>query len=225
MRGFEQVMMDMIAEPAMLHRAMSILEAGHREIIAQYHSLGLLQLNNDGEYHSSGGTSYIDTLPAAGYSGGSPRLCDLWASAEAQEMVQVSPHMHAEFIPPYEKRLLEPFGLTGYGCCEDLTRKMQDVLTIPHLRRVSVAATADLARCAQQIDRHCIVLWKPQPVHLVGSFDAGMVRTHLTEACEATLGNVVEMILKDTHICEGRTERFDAWTRIASEVVAGYQVA
>lgn len=140
-------------------------------------------------------------------------------------MVQVSPHMHAEFIPPYEKRLLEPFGLTGYGCCEDLTRKMQDVLTIPHLRRVSVAATADLARCAQQIDRHCIVLWKPQPVHLVGSFDAGMVRTHLTEACEATLGNVVEMILKDTHICEGRTERFDAWTRIASEVVAGYQVA
>lgn len=64
--------MDMIAEPAMLHRAMSILEAGHREIIAQYQSLGLLQLNNDGEYHSSGGTSYIDTLPAAGYSGGSP---------------------------------------------------------------------------------------------------------------------------------------------------------
>lgn len=222
LRGLEQVMMDMIAEPAMLHRAMAILEAGHHEIIAQYQALDLLQLNNDGEYHSSGGTSYTDALPADGYGGGQPRLCDLWASAEAQEMAQVSPRMHAEFILPYEKRLLEPFGLNGYGCCEDLTLKMRDVLTIPNLRRVSVAPTANLERCAEQIANRCIVSWKPQPVHLVGRFDENMVRTYITDACEATRGNVVEMILKDTHTCEGRTERFDAWTRIASEIASGY---
>jgi hypothetical protein len=220
LRGLEQVMVDMIADPAMLHSAMGIMEAGHREIIARYQELGLLQPNHDGEYHSSGGVTYTDELPAPGYQGGPPRLCDLWASAEAQEMAQVSPRMHAEFILPYEKRLLAPYGLVGYGCCEDLTRKMQDVLTIPNLRRVSVAPSADLARCAEQIGTRSVVSWKPQPAHMVGTFDEEMIRGYIRSACEVTRDNVVEFILKDTHTCEGRTQRFDAWTRIASEVVA-----
>ena len=83
LRGLEQVMVDMIDAPDMLHRAMAILEAGYREVIGSYQQLGLLQLNNDGEYHSSGGVTYTDELPAPGYEGGAPRLCDLWASAEA----------------------------------------------------------------------------------------------------------------------------------------------
>ncbi|MFO7696699.1 MAG: hypothetical protein R6X16_06035 [Anaerolineae bacterium] len=156
-------MVEMIADPAMLHRAMAIKEDGHQKIIAQYQALGLLQLNNDGEYHSSGGVSYADALPADGYAGGNPRLCDLWASAESQELAQGSPRMHAEFALPYEQRSLAPFGLNGYGCCEDLTRKLDDVLTIPNPRRVSVAPTADLRRCAEQLAGHCIVSWKPQP--------------------------------------------------------------
>jgi hypothetical protein len=220
LRGLEQVMVDMIANPAMLHRAMGIMEAGHQEILSRYQALGLLQPNHDGEYHSSGGVSYTGELPAPGYTGGAPRLRDLWASAEAQEMAQVSPRMHAEFVLPYEKRLLAPFGLVGYGCCEDLTRKMRDVLTIPNLRRVSVAPSADLACCAEQIGTRCIVSWKPQPAHMVGSFDEDVLRGYIRSACEVTRGNVVEFILKDTHTCEGRPERFDAWTRIASEVVA-----
>ena len=178
-----------------------------------------MQLNNDGEYHSSGGVSYTDELPAPGYESGVPRLCDLWASAESQELVQVSPRMHAEFAMSYEKRLLEPFGLNGYGCCEDLTRKMADVLTIPYLRRVSVAPTADLPRCAEQLVGRCIVSWKPQPAHVVGSLDETTLREYIRSACEHTLHNVVEFILKDTHTCELRPERFDDWMRIASEVV------
>ncbi|MHB1318185.1 MAG: uroporphyrinogen decarboxylase/cobalamine-independent methonine synthase family protein, partial [Anaerolineae bacterium] len=222
LRGLEQVMVDMIADAAMLHRAMEIMESGHREIIAQYQALGLLQINNDGEYHSSGGVSYTDELPASGYAGGAPRLADLWASAEAQELAQVSPRMHAEFILPYEKRLLEPFGLNGYGCCEDLTRKMQDVLTIPHLRRVSVAPSADLARCAEQLAGRSIVSWKPQPAHLVGTFDEEMIADYITGACKVTRDSVVEFILKDTHTCESRPQRLSAWTRIASDIVSQY---
>jgi hypothetical protein len=218
--GLQQVMMDMIARPDMVHTAMTILESGHRDMIAQYQKLGLLTANGDGEYHSSGGVTYSDELPGADDCE-APRLSDLWASAEAQEMAQVSPRMHAEFILPYEKRLLEPFGLNGYGCCEDLTRKMADVLTIPNLRRISVAPFADLARSAEQIGTRCIVSWKPLPVHLVGSFDEAMVRRYIQDAKDCTRGNVVEMILKDTHTCEGHPERFERWTRIASEVIAG----
>ncbi len=221
LRGLEQVMIDMLDAPDMLHRAMAILEEGHRQTLAQYQALDLLQPNHDGEYHSSGGVTYSDELPQSGDTG-RVRLRDLWASAEAQEMAQVSPRMHAEFILPYEKRLLAPFGLNGYGCCEDLSRKMADVLTIPSLRRLSIAPFADVERCAEQLGDRCIYSWKPMPTDLVGAFDEAHVRDSIRRTCEATRDGIVEIILKDTHTCEGHPERFTRWTEIAQGVVAEF---
>jgi hypothetical protein len=221
LRGLDQVMWDMYDQPEMLHRAMSILEAGNRGLIQQYIDLKLLSLNNDNTYHSSGGNGYTTELPTEDYQG-IVRPCDMWASAEAQEMAQVSPEMHAEFILPYEKRLLEPFGLTGYGCCEDLTAKLPDVLTIPHIRRISISPFADVERCAEQIGRRAIYSWKPHPAHLVGEFDADRIRAYIQHTVDTTKTNdcVLEIILKDTHTCESHPERFTLWTDIAQEVVA-----
>ena len=56
-----------------------------------------------------------------------------------------------EFALQYEKPLLEPFGLTGYGCCEDLSRKLDDVLTIPHIRRISISPFADVDLSAARL--------------------------------------------------------------------------
>ena len=36
-------------------------------------------------------------------------------------------------------------------CCEDLTRKLDAVLTIPNLRRVSISPWADVAACAARL--------------------------------------------------------------------------
>lgn len=52
-----------------------------------------------------------------------------------------------------------------------------------------------------------------------------MVRDCITDACEHTRSCVAEIILKDTPTCEGRPERFAAWTRIASQVVSACQAA
>jgi hypothetical protein len=221
-RGLEQVMWDMYDRPAMLHEAMTILEEGHRRLIEQYEELNLLSLNNDGTYHSSGGVGYTDELPAAGYDPARVRTCDMWASAESQEMAQVSPAMHAEFILPYERRLLAPFGLNGYGCCEDLAGKMNDVLTIPNLRRVSISPFADVERCAEMLGARAIYSWKPHPAHLVGDFDAGRIRANIRHTLEVTQGCIVEMILKDTHTCQNRPERFTRWTEIARDLAEAY---
>jgi hypothetical protein len=217
LRGLEQVMWDMHDNPGMLHDAMAFLEEGHRQLITQYEAQDLLSLNNDDTYHSSGGVGYTDELPQPDFDG-HVRPCDMWASAEAQEMAQVSPRMHAEFILPYEKRLLEPFGLNGYGCCEDLADKLDDVLTIPRLRRVSISPFADVTRCAEQLGDRVIFSWKPHPAHLVGAFDEERIRTDIRHTLEATRGCIVEMILKDTHTCEHHPERFTRWTAIAREL-------
>jgi len=222
LRGLEQVMWDMYDQPDMLHRAMRILEEGHHRLVDQYVALGLLELNNDGTYHSSGGVGYTRELPAPGYRPGEVRTCDMWSSAEAQEMAEVSPPMHREFILAYEKRLLARFGLNGYGCCENLCDKLEDVFTIPRMRRISISPFAPVAPCAEKLGADYIYSWKPHPAHLVGDFDEEAIRRYLEDALQATRGCVVEMILKDTHTCEHRPERFTRWTEIAQEVAAQY---
>ena len=221
LRGLTEVMLDMCDNPSMLHDAMAFLEEGHRRIVRQYIDLNLLSLNNDGTYHSSGGVGYTDELPAPGFDPARVRPRDMWASAEAQELAQVSPAMHAEFSMAYEKRLLAPFGLNGYGCCEDLALKLDDVFTIPNIRRISISPFADVDRSAEKLGNRYIFSWKPNPSHLVGRFDRRALRAYIGHTLKAAKGCVLEMILKDTHTCENHPERFTEWTRIARELVDG----
>jgi hypothetical protein len=160
-------------------------------------------------------------LPKPGFEPDHVRPRDLWASAEAQEMALVSPEMHEEFILSYERKLLAPFGLNGYGCCEDLTRKLDLVFRIPHIRRISISPFADVDACAEKLKGNYIFSWKPRPSDLVGEFDAKRVRDYIARTLRAAKANgcVLEMFLKDTHTCEGRPERFTEWTRIAKRLI------
>jgi hypothetical protein len=222
LRGLEQVMIDMIEAPEMLHQAMSFLTEGHRRVLEQCVQQNLLSINNDSTYNSTGGNGYTDDLPQPGYDPDRVRPCDMWASAEAQEMAQVSPQMHEEFILQYERRLLDPFGLTGYGCCEDLSGKLDRVLTIPHIRRISISPFADVERSAEKLGNRAILSWKPQPAHLIGEFNEARIRDYLRNGIELARSNdcVLEIILKDTHTCQHKPERFDRWLEIARQEIA-----
>jgi hypothetical protein len=218
LRGLGQVMMDMYDNPKMLHRAMESLTQGYLAMLDQYRELGVLDLNNDATYHSSGGNGYTRELPAPGFDPERVRPCDMWASAEVQELAQVSPDMHYEFATQYERRIIEQFALTGYGCCEDLTEKLDFVLDIPNMRRLSISPWADVERCAERLGNRYIFSWKPMPSQLVGEFDEGLIRDYIQRAVDATRGCVFEMVLKDTHTCQHQPERFTRWTQIAREI-------
>jgi hypothetical protein len=222
LRGLQQTFIDMVDNPAMLHEAMAFLTEGYRRMVAQYEEKNLLSLNNDSTYHSSGGVGYTDELPQPDCDPQHIRPCDMWSSAESQELDGVSPAMHEEFALCYERQLLAPFGLNGYGCCDRLEEKMTDVLKIPHIRRISIAPFANVERCAEQLGSQAIFSWKPHPAHLVGPFDADFVRKYVQHTIEVAQrhGCVLEMILKDTHTCEFHPERFTQWTEIASELAA-----
>jgi hypothetical protein len=219
LRGLEQVMLDMYEEPEMLHDAMALLEEGHHRLVKQYDDLNLLSLNNDGTYHSSGGYGYTDELPKAGFDPEHIHPCDMWSSAESQELAQVSPELHAEFVLPYETRLLAPFALNGYGCCEDLTRKLDDVFTLPNMRRISISPWANVDACAEKLQGNYIFSWKPNPSYIVGNFDPEFIRADIQHTLDVAKGCVLEIILKDTHTCEFHPERFDIWTKVARELV------
>lgn len=219
LRGLQQVFMDMIENPEMLHEAMAFLELGSRQRIEQYEALNLLSPNNDGTYHSSGGVGYTSELPLPDAVPEHMRPSDIWASAESQEMDPVSPDMHEEFVMQYEKRLLAPFGLNGYGCCDNLTHKLDHVLKIPNIRRISIAPWADVDLCADRLAGDYIFSWKPKPTHLVGTFDEAALKKYINHTLDVTSGCVTEMILKDTHTCENEPDRFTRWSSIARDLV------
>jgi hypothetical protein len=222
LRGLEQVMVDMYDNPAMLHDAMAFLTEGYRRLIRQYSDLGLLSLNNDETYHSSGGVSYSTELPKPDADPQHIRPTDMWASAETQELAQVSPKQHIEFAMRYEKRLLEPFGLNGYGCCDDLTDKLDYVMSIPNMRRISISPWANVERCAEKLQAKAIFSWKPHPAHVADFFDPPTIRQYIQHTLDVSKGCVIEMILKDTHTCGNHPERFTVWTETARDLAERY---
>jgi hypothetical protein len=219
--GLENVLYDMIDRPDFVHEVMTFLEEGHQKWLDQLEEMNLLSLNNDSTYHATGGNGYTDELPVPGFDPKRVRLIDMWGSSESQEFQVVSPKMHAEFALQYEKRLLKRFGLNGYGCCEDLTRKLDDVFSIPNMRRISISPFADVQACAPRLKGDYIFSWKPHPAHLVGDFDEEHIRAYLAHTLELATqhGNVLEIVLKDTHTCEGHPERFDQWTQICRRLI------
>jgi len=221
LRGLNEFLTDMVDAPDFVHELMRFFEEGHHRLREQWIELNLLSLNNDNTYQNSGGNGYTDQLPAEGFDPARVRPADMWASAESQEMAVVSPSMHAAFVMPYESRLLEPFGLTGYGCCEDLTRKLDHVFKLPHMRRISISPFANVDLCAQKLKGDYIFSWKPNPAHLVGNFSPEAIETYIRHTLEVTQANgcVLEMILKDTHTCEHQLERFDIWTQVARQAI------
>jgi hypothetical protein len=219
LRGLEPMLYDLYEEPKFVHDFLEFVTAGHQDVLKQYMKLDLLSPNTDNTYHSSGGNGWLDEdsqcinsdLPAA--------TRNMWASAESQEFTVVSPAMHYEFALAYEQRLLAPFGRAGYGCCEDLTLKLPMVLDVPGMRRISISPFANVERCAEVLQNHCIYSWKPNPSMLVGDFDENAVRQYVRKTLDVARGCVLEVILKDTHTCENQPRRMHRWIEIAREEI------
>jgi hypothetical protein len=220
-RGLEQTFLDMYMEPTIIHDVMRILTDGNKKMLQFYEKHNLLRLNNDNTYQNTGGNGYTDQLPADGFNASRVRYCDMWGSAESQEMAPVGPEQHWEFAMQYESELLAPFGITGYGCCEDLTQKLDYMCSLPHMRRISMSPWADVDKCAPRLKGDFIFSWKPHPAHLCGAFNEEKIRSYIAHAIETCMENgcIMEMILKDTHTCENHPERFHRWCAIARECV------
>ena len=125
--------------------------------------------------------------------------------------------MHEEFSLQHEVRYLALFGLTCYGCCEPLTRKLEMIFRmVPRLRRVSISPWADVGCCAEQIGKKCILSWKPNPAILAGTrVNEAAIARELREGLAKARGCTVEIIMKDTHTVRSDPRRIPTWVRLA----------
>lgn len=222
LRGITQTLMDMSDDPQLVHDGMCTLMEGHLARTESMMQQGIIGLNNGNDYVGSGSWGWSDELPQPDFTG-QVRAADLWGFCTAQIMSEVSPAMHEEFVIRYEVPIAERFGLNIYGCCEPLHRKLAMLKRhIPRLRRVSISPWADKAVSAEQLGDQIIFNWKPNPAVLAGvDFDEDWAREDIRETIDICRANgcALDIVMKDTHTCQGQPWRFDRWAEIAREEV------
>jgi hypothetical protein len=216
LRGQEQMLWDMVDRPEWYHQLLALLSDGVLKNHAGCEAAG------DWRFVSSDNQSmpYAEELPLLSPSTEAVPRKQLWCFLAAQEYAAVSPEMHEEFLLRYQIPIMEQFGLAAYGCCEDLTRKIDILRKVRNLRRIAVTPWANVAKCAEQIGKDYVCSWRPNPAtHGCSGFDADQIRrdirTGLAEFrkhhCHA------DITLKDVGTLEGHPERIRDWCRIVRE--------
>ena len=219
LRGIQQMLLDIHDRPDWLHQAMDRMTEGCLSRLDALEEQNSLVLNNGNHSVGSGGYGFTDELPRAGFDSRHVRPRDMWGFATTQIFSGVSPGVHDDFAIQYEKRFLERFGLNCYGCCEPLDRKLDEVKTIPNLRRVSMSPWVDVAEGAAGLEDKYIFSWKPHPAPIVAeTWDPDAARTQLIDGLEKTRGCVIEMIMNGADTCRNEPHRMWEWTSIAMEL-------
>jgi hypothetical protein len=218
--GVEEVMIDLATRADYVHALVGRLVDVYLAALDQYENLGLLSSNAANIRIGSGAYGYTKDLPAQSEVLPSDSTL-LWGSATAQIFAGVSPAMHEEFALAYERPWLARWGLTYYGCCEPLDRKIDILRSIPNLRKVSVSPWADSQRAAEALGKKYVFSFKPSPAVLAKDrWNPQEARRDLVETLEKTRreGCAVEIIMKDISTVRGEPWRLWEWASIAAEV-------
>ena len=224
LRGMENLFVDFMMFPDEVKEMMSVISKGFMNKLDYLEKNNLLSLNNDGTYVGSGGYGYTDDLPQAGFKG-NVRCIDMWGFTESQETVGVGPDTYEEFIFPYEKPIMDRFGLTCYGCCEPLDSRWHVVKRHHNLRRVSCSAWADYEKMAEYLGNNYIASVKPSPADLaIPDINRDAIRKKIRDILHTMKGCVIELIMKDNHTLGNRPENVVEWTNIAKEEIENFSI-
>ena len=218
LRGQEQVLMDMYDNPEWLHGLLAFLRDG---VLANQE-----EAERAGDFrtvdHFNQAEPYVDGLPAPDAEARSVGRRQLWGFAASQEYTMVSPEFFDEFLLQYQIPILERYGLSAYGCCEDLTKKIGLLRKIPNLRRIAVTPFAKVAGCAEAIGHDYVVSYRPNPTDIIScGFSPERVRSILRRDLTELKANGCDfdITLKDVSTVERDPRRAMEWLRIANEVI------
>jgi len=149
----------------------------------------------------------------------------LWYFCASQETTLYGPDQFEQFMLQYQIPIMAHFGLVAYGCCEDLTRKIDKLRQLPNLRRIAVSPMADVQRCAEQLGGDYILSYRPSPSDMVGyDFDPDRIRRILRRDLEACRANSchVDITLKDVETVQSDPSRVRSWVEITRKIIGEF---
>jgi hypothetical protein len=213
LRGMTQLMMDLIESPDEVHRMVAYLRDAALSAMDQVEGMGLF--NPEPEWPMVMG----QPVPSAD---GQVRLATSWVNGNSQEFDQVSPAMWEEFLLDYQKPLFARFGAVCYGCCENLTRKIDGVLSIPNLRTFVCSAWTDLDTVIEKVGRKHVIMWRQKASDVVFPHDTATLKRQLDAGLRKLRGHHVQIVLRELQTLAGHPDRLHVWTRLAIEAAEKY---
>ena len=213
-RGLQQIMLDMYVDPDKYHQLLAFLRDGilaAQDAAEAANELTLTCAANQTQ-------PYAEELERIKANSGPRKRKDMWGFIAAQEYTLISPEFHDEFLLQYQKPIMAPYGLVHYGCCEDLTKKIDLLRTVPNLRSIAVTPAADTKECARQIGKDYVMSWRPDPADSVCmDWNEERLRRLLREGIEACSDGYYHIFLKDIETVQGETDRLKRFVDITRE--------
>lgn len=218
--GVQEALYDLALRPEYIHKFIGRLTDAYLAALEQYEDLGLISSNNSNDRIGSGAYGYCNDLIKQEDVKGKLTCRDIWGSATPQIFSTVSPAMHEEFALQYEKRWLERFGLSYYGCCEPLDNKIDILKKIKNLRKISISPWANEKKAAEQIQDDYVISLKPNPsVFADASWDIEYAKKELLTKLKNVRCCNVEIIMKDISTVLHQPKRLWEWAKMASELI------
>ena len=222
--GIEEAMLDLVERPELVHAGVERMVDAWIAELDQFEAMNLLDLDCNNTRIGSGGYGYTQGLPGKPYNPGYVRPHNMWGCSNAQIFSEVSPQMHWEFAVEHDLRWLSRWGLTYYGCCEPLDRKIDILRRIPNLRKISVSPWCKTDRVVQQIGRDYVMSRKPNPAVLAQDpWNSARAQQDLREFLEKSRGCHVELIMKDISTVRYQPQRLWEWARLAVEIAEEFR--
>lgn len=216
-RGVTPLLMDLAERPEFSHAVVSKFAEIKISISEQMERLGLYE-SNPIDIHCT--SALNSTLPGDELQETTKRS-QIWGRGMAQIFSAVSKDMHEEFDIQYMRKIMEPFGLVYYGCCEPLDKKIDLIETLPHLRKISITPWADVDVAAEAIGKKYVLANKPNPASVSLSLDEEALKKEIGRTLSACKRNGCncDIVLKDISSVGYKLENLVKWERTVMKLV------
>lgn len=217
-RGMTNLLTDLACDEELMHLTAKRMYEIKTACAVQMSGHGLFS-SFVSDLHCTPGYSHaLENSGADGTSGGT------WLRAMAQPFASVSPKMHDEFDIQYLIPLAERFAYVYYGCCEQLSDRLDVIKKIPNLRKVGVSPWSDAEASAEQLGNNYVFSRKPNPAFVQGTFDADAVYRETEKTVKACVkyGCPCDFSLKDISSVGGKPENLALWADTVRSVLNQY---
>jgi hypothetical protein len=215
MIGLTPLMMHMMNQPELVHQLMGYLRDAVLSSLDQIESMGILTPNNEEPMTCSDPIGEPNPDGTIG-------LHNLWNMTNSQEFDQVSPAMWERFLLDYQRPILGRFGLTAYGCCENLTHKIDGVLSIPNLRIFVCSAWTNLENVIDRVEDRYVIMWRQKASDVVFPENNSKIKQDLFDGASKLSQSHYQIVLRELQTLAGHPNRLHVWTQAAIEAAWKY---
>jgi hypothetical protein len=212
--GMDNMYFWLVDEPDAMAEMIDFIKNDFISKVKMYESEGILVLNNKNDIAGSGSYGYTSDLCKP--TDGNVKLKDLWVWMESQETTTISPDMFEEAFLPAMAEMAKLFGMTYYGCCEQLHDRFAMIeREIKNIRSVSVSPWSNHKIMGEFLKDKYVFSKKLTPQYISMDFpDVKAQEKEIAITLSCVKNNLVEFVYRDVYEYKNDPAKFQNWIKL-----------